>query len=224
MMLGLVPGAPRLSGSRAGLGSSRVSRCSRTICAPAAKIEFVSPNGDIFTEQDIMTECLLLPHESYEGVPPADLVGEVMLQELEDREETNTQLFFNSDGTIMHGATDGPPPAGFCGLWQCGDGQFQMTLSRAFSTPSAVIDPSQQGRMKDAISYTVVRVYEGVVDNVANVGTISGRIDLVKEEEAATWAGSNATSIDALDPFSSIKVPPIGYFVLDINTNQELSD
>ena len=53
-----------------------------------------------------MTECLLLPKEAYPGSPPVSIVGEVMLQELEDDEETRTQLFFKSDGTIGHGSTD----------------------------------------------------------------------------------------------------------------------
>ena len=72
-----------------------------------------------------------------------------------------TQLFFNPDGTISHGATDGPPPAGVCGLWQCGAGQFQMTLSRAFSSPSSMLDSSlMRGQMTDDITYAVVRIYQ----------------------------------------------------------------
>ena len=83
-----------------------------------------------FDEQQVMADCLLLPQEQHAGTPHIDLVGEVQLQELEDDQETRTQLFFNENGTITHGATDGPPPAGFCGLWQAGADQFQMTLSR----------------------------------------------------------------------------------------------
>ena len=41
----------------------------------------------------------------------------------------------------------------------------------------------------------------------------------------AAWAGSDASSIAALDPFN-IDVPPVGYFVIDAGTSydQETGD
>jgi len=124
-----------------------------------------------------------------------------------------------ADGTIKHGATNGPPPDGFCGLWQCGAQQFQMTLSRAFSAPASV-----DSTLPGSVAYTVVRVYEGSVDSASSgVGVVNGRIDLVRGEDASSWAGSGASSMAALDPFS-IQTPPIGYFVLDANTVVELED
>ena len=188
---------------------------------PRTEVAMVSPKGDVFHDQSIMTECLLLPKEPFPGRPHMAIVGEVSLQELEDDEETRSQLFFHEDGTVSHGATDGPPPAGFCGLWQCGESTFQMTLSRAFSAPSAI--GRRTGRMSDDITYTVVRVYEGTVErDSTGVAIVEGRIDLIKDEDAAQWSGSGATSIAALDPFASIQLPPIGYFVLDTNTGLEL--
>lgn len=170
----------------------------------------MSPTGKLFADHDVMTECLLLPHEAYPGISPVNVVGEVMLQELEDDEETISQLFFKADGTISHGATDGPPPAGFCGLWQCGGSQFQMTLSRAFTTVNGA-------------TYTVVRAYEGNVNvEGGGIGTINGRIDLINEEDIASWSGTGATSMAALDPFS-IVVPPVGYFVIDTDIAFELA-
>ena len=186
----------------------------------------MQPTGKALESAEIMTECLLLPKEAYPGSPPVSIVGEVMLQELEDDEETRTQLFFKSDGTIGHGSTDGPPPAGFCGLWQCGEKQFQMTLSRAFSSPSATLSPEQQGGMEADIAYTVVRVYEGTVDAESKgVALLNGRIDLLSDSDVAAWAGSDASSIAALDPFN-IDVPPVGYFVIDAGTSydQETGD
>ena len=143
----------------------------------------------------------------------------MQLQELEDDEETRTQLIFNADGTISHGATDGPPPAGFCGLWQCGEGQFQMTVSRSYASPSATLDPSQRGGLDGPIGYTVVRVYEGAVNpDSTGVAVVNGRIDLINDFDAAAWQASDATSIAAMDPFANIKLPPVGYFVIDANT------
>ena len=163
-------------------------------------------------------------HRRFPGESPVNLVGEVMLQELEDEEETRTQIFLHPDGTLSHGATDGPPPAGFCGLWQCGSSKFQMTLSRGFSTPSVTLERGQRGQIADDITYTVVRVYEGSVDaSSTGVGIINGRIDLIQDEDMQGWAASDATSIAAFDPFASIETPPIGYFVLDANTADELA-
>ena len=216
-VLSLAPGraAPRTS-----LGAPRSAVLSMQ------EVAYVSPTGKALESAEIMTECLLLPKEAYPGSPPVSIVGEVMLQELEDDEETRTQLFFKSDGTIGHGSTDGPPPAGFCGLWQCGEKQFQMTLSRAFSSPSATLSPEQQGGMESDIAYTVVRVYEGTVDAESKgVALLNGRIDLLSDSDVAAWAGSDASSIAALDPFN-IDVPPVGYFVIDAGTSydQETGD
>lgn len=171
-------------------------------------------------EQPLATECLLLPCSPYPGESSLT-PGEVMLQELEDDQETRTQLFLNADGTVSHGATDGPPPAGFCGLWQCGSEQFQMTIGRSFSTSAAMLERGQVGQMQEDIVYSVTRVYEGVVEveSPEGVGAIQGRIDMVREEDAAAWAASGATSIQAFDPLSNVKTPPIGYFVSRRKTN-----
>ena len=182
------------------------------------------PHGRVYETPEVVAECLLLPREPFPGAPHLDLVGEVSLQELEDDEETRTQLFFNADGTISHGATDGPPPAGVCGLWQCGADQFQMTLSRAFSSPSAMLDSSMIGQMTEDITYSVVRTYTGAVTKRdSGVGVVNGRIDLVKDADAAQWSDSGATSIASFDPFSNIEETPIGYFVLDTGTEKELA-
>merc|ERR1719277_261786 len=79
----------------------------------------------------IPEECLLLPKAPFEG-EPAIRPGEVQLLEMEDEEEARTQLILNEDGTVTHGNTEGPPPVGVCGLWQCGSKEFQMTLARTF--------------------------------------------------------------------------------------------
>ena len=179
---------------------------------------YMMPHGRVYeTPQiDMSSEHLLLPKEPFPGAHPSVLVGEIMLQELEDKEETRTQLFLRSDGTISHGKTDGPPPAGFCGLWQSGAEEFQMTLSRAYSTASHVLESGQVGQMKDDITYAVVRAFVGVVTKrESGVGMVNGRIDRVQESDAAQWRGAGATSIASFDPLSNIAEPAIGYFVID---------
>ena len=83
--------------------------------------------------------CILLPYDAFPGACPALIGGEMELQELEDDEDSRTQLFLNADGTVSAGATNGPPPVATCGLWQCGETGFQMTLqvwrARASAAP-----------------------------------------------------------------------------------------
>ena len=166
-------------------------------------------------ESNIPTACLLLPYAAHAGQPHIEVVGEVMLQELEDDEETRTQLFFNADGTVSHGATDGPPPAGFCGLWQCGAEKFQMTIQRSFSSAPKVSSDA----MKDDIVYTTTRQYEGdVEEDSTGVGLISGRIALFDEAEAE-WARNNKALSDSL---ANVRVPAIGYFIIDAGTIEEV--
>ena len=187
---------------------------------------YMMPHGKVYETPKVLADRLLLPKEPFPGVPHVPLVGEGMLQELEDDEETRTQLFFHADGTVTHGATDGPPPAGFFGLWQCGEDNFQMTLSRAFSTPTKMLDSRlMKGQMTDDITYSVVRVYLGsVTHRDSGVGVVNGRIELVKAVDAAQWKGTDATSIEKFDPFSNIDEPAIGYFVIDSKTEGELGE
>lgn len=189
----------------------------RTRCNSKTDIRMM-PHGRAYEtpQVDLSSEHLLLPKEPFLGAHPANIVGEIMLQELEDKEETRTQLFLKPDGTISHGETDGPPPAGFCGVWQCGSENFQMTLSRAYSTASHVLEAGQRGQMKDDITYKVVRTFVGsVTHRDSGVGMVNGRIDMIKESDAAQWRGASATSIASFDPFSNIEEPAIGYFVID---------
>jgi hypothetical protein len=141
--------------------------------------------------------CVLLPFEDFGGECPPAVGGEIMLQELEDEEESNTQLFLNADGTVGLGATDGPPPLDVCGLWQCGAASFQMTLVRTFTNSQELVPPEP-----DPQAYSVTRVYVGTVDpDSSGVKAVEGRIELFDEN-------------------GEVPPPPgaIGYFVIDANT------
>ena len=67
---------------------------------------------------DAIDACFILPMDEFPGERPKCVGGEMNLQELEDDEETRTQIFLNTDGTVSCAATDGPPPVATCGLWQ----------------------------------------------------------------------------------------------------------
>lgn len=149
--------------------------------------------------------CILLPFVDFKGTGLQS--GEVMLQELEDGSEANTQLILNGDGTLSHGDTDGPPPLDVCGLWQCGESSFQMTLVRTFTNSKAI-----DVKGDDALNYSVTRVYLGSFDPASSgVKAVEGRIELFLDD--------GATPSGVLGNEDS---PAIGYFVLDSNTKQEL--
>lgn len=165
--------------------------------------------------------CLLLPNPPYPGEAPEAVGGEMSLQEMEDSVSCSSQLFLNPDGTVTFGATDGPPPANSCGLWQCGEDEFQMTLQRRFPVNTASIDLYGEGRC-----YTVTRLYRGQVNrqSVAGLKIIEGRIDLYEGDiaddfgwEPSKAVGSNVWSGEVFTGASSSLAmsTPIGYFTLD---------
>ena len=62
-----------------------------------------------------------------------------------------------------------------------------MTLSRTFSSPSAMLDSSMmRGQMTDDITYAVVRVFEGAVTQVVVV--LRGMIDWPRHKQEVMCA------------------------------------
>ena len=162
-------------------------------CGPASaglsSVRAVLDVGD-----DAIDACLMLPADPFPGAPPKIVGGEMELQELEDDMESRTQVFLNPDGTVELGATDGPPPLDFCGLWQCGANSFQMVLRRVFSTDKSIF-PDPNGP-----KYAVTRVYAGSIDPTSTgVALIEGRMAFYNQDST------------------------IGYFVLDANVEAEMS-
>ena len=161
----------------------------------------VTNDLSILGASDAESACVMLPHTPFEGTAPALVGGEVNLQELEDDTDTITQLFLNPDGTITHGATEGPLPAAACGLWQCGRTQFQMTLTRSFTNPGmtlpAAYDKSWQ--LKD-YTYSVTRIFMGNVnpnafnpeEALGGVNIVEGRMELYDER---VYTGGKAYTI-----------------------------
>ena len=138
------------------------------------------------------------------------------LQEMEDSTSCSSQIFLNADGTVTFGATDGPPPLGGCGLWQCGVEGFQMNLQRTFPVSGGGIN-----LLEDGPTYSVTRLYRGEVNkqSVSGLKIIEGRIDLYEgEPEDAlppppTNVGTNAWSGEVLS--GATAAAAIGYFSLD---------
>jgi len=161
--------------------------------------------------------CVILAHDNFPGEAPGTIVGEMSLQEMEDSLATSSQIYLELDGTVSIGATDGPPPADVCGLWQCGEKEFQMTIQRSFAASSDDI-------FGTGPKYTVTRLYRGMVDHDAPAGlkVVEGRIDMY-EGDAGEDAEFTPASVDnawsgEVRPGTGYELgfsAPIGYFTLD---------
>jgi hypothetical protein len=160
------------------------------------------PNS-LDTESNTGDACALLPYPPYPGVAPGLIFGEVELAEMEDSQETRTQLFLDGDGTVKSGATNGPPPVAMCGLWQCGSIGFQMVLQRTFTASRGT-------------RYTVTRVYTGAVNaDSKGVDAVLGRMGFYPTDEEL--AGLSIFGDNGLGGATAI-----GYFSIDGNTQAEL--
>lgn len=144
----------------------------------------------IFGEMNLQVTCgmpLLLapPHSLNRSALLSPLAASPPLhQELEDDQECRTQIFLHPDGTVSHGATEGPPPVDACGLWQCGAKQFQMTLTRSFLIPGKTPPRGEHsGKTNlEECSYSVTRIYLGEVNpNADGVNVVDGRMELYDE-------------------------------------------
>jgi len=107
------------------------TRCSTTLARPNLRTPLVvAAASDVRSADE--EACLVLPHEDYPGQAPETIMGEMSLKEMEDDQETYSQIYLLEDGSVTLGASDGPPAEKACGLWQCGSEGFQMTLTRTF--------------------------------------------------------------------------------------------
>ncbi|KAL9190001.1 hypothetical protein ACHAXT_009676 [Thalassiosira profunda] len=107
----------------------------------------------------------------------ADLSAkEFQLEELEDKEESETELWLNADGTVTLGRTNGPPVKDFKGDWHVletageGDKPFRMRLTRSYESPS-----SGTSNLGD-VSYDIHREFWGNVEMVGDSISVSGRV------------------------------------------------
>jgi hypothetical protein len=70
---------------------------------------------------------------------------EFQLEELEDKEECETSLRLNDDGTVTLGETNGPPVSSWEGSWSVietaseADKPFRMRLTRTYESGGCVI-------------------------------------------------------------------------------------
>jgi hypothetical protein len=101
------------------------------------------------------------------------------LEELEDAESCLTEIFFNPDGTIKIGVTDGPIFKEGGGEWELDEatGAFKMVMSRKYETGRDTKNPTDMGEF----SFTVERAYTGTVTAVGGYLAFEGVMHAIDE-------------------------------------------
>jgi hypothetical protein len=101
------------------------------------------------------------------------------LEELEDRESGLTEIFFNPDGTIKIGVTDGPLFKEGRGEWKLDEatGSFKMSMSRKFETGRNSKNPTDMGEF----AFTVERAYTGTMTAVGGLLAFEGVMHAIDE-------------------------------------------
>ncbi|KAL7564732.1 hypothetical protein ACA910_010143 [Epithemia clementina (nom. ined.)] len=91
------------------------------------------------------------------------------LEEMEDRENSTTELFLKADGTVLIGDTDGPLWLSAEGTWHvpAGTDDFTMTIRKTFGTGSKAQDMGE-------CSFQVERKYIGDLTEVGESVAITG--------------------------------------------------
>jgi hypothetical protein len=101
------------------------------------------------------------------------------LEELEDRDDCSTEVLLKDDGTVIAGATDGPPPVESSGTWEFAGDTFRMVLKRVYQGGEPPLKSTDVGEFK----YEVKRSYEGELSHVgAEMAITGGKIHLFDDE------------------------------------------
>jgi len=99
---------------------------------------------------------------------PAELIGEIQLEELEADTSTVTALRLNQDGSVGFSTTDGPLPLNCNGNWASDGDDFMLIITRTFE---------QEGNVKS--TYSVTRILTGSVEEkVGGYTTLGGEVKI----------------------------------------------
>lgn len=94
------------------------------------------------------------------------------LEELEDKDDSSTEVFLKDDGTVAIGKTDGPPPVYASGEWDMKGKEFMMTLTRTYEGGHQPSRSTDAGEFK----YKVKRTYQGELGHVGEEMAVIGGI------------------------------------------------
>lgn len=89
-----------------------------------------------------------------------------------------TEVFFNPDGKITIGVTDGPVFKESDGEWELNDnGSFRMVMMRKYDAGKDTKNPTDMGEF----SFKVERVYTGTVTDVGGLAAFEGVIHAIDD-------------------------------------------
>lgn len=108
----------------------------------------------------------------------ADLATkEFQLEELEDKEDCQTELWLNDDGTVTLGMTNGPRVKDYSGSWSLletaseAERPFRMRLTRSYEAGSS----SSGENMMGDFTYDIKREYWGSIEMVGSSIAVAGK-------------------------------------------------
>jgi len=111
-------------------------------------------------------------------VSGSDLTSrDFQIEELEDREGCETELWLNEDGSVTIGATNGPRLKDYVGNWQLIDTAseteqpFRMRLTRSYGAGSSSSGDNCMGEF----TYDITREFWGTLEMVGSSISISGK-------------------------------------------------
>ncbi|KAL7532145.1 hypothetical protein ACHAXR_004464 [Thalassiosira sp. AJA248-18] len=124
---------------------------------------------------------------------------EFQLEELEDKEECETELWLNDDGSVTLGDTNGPKMKDYKGDWHLletasGDDQpFRMRLTRSYESVG-----SGTNNLGD-VTYDVKREFWGNIEKVGESVSVTGKTHGSTNTDAGNSELGYFTMIDALE-------------------------
>eukprot|EP00804_Cyclotella_cryptica_P007268 CCRYP_017875-RA/>CCRYP_017875-RA protein AED:0.08 eAED:0.08 QI:335/1/1/1/1/1/2/96/145 len=124
---------------------------------------------------------------------------EFQLEELEDREECETEVWLNQDGSVTLGKTNGPQVKDYSGDWHLietaleEDRPFRMRLTRVYDAGSHS-GPNQMGDF----TYKVTREFHGNVQMIGESISVTGKTHGLDERDMLDAEVGYFTIIDAV--------------------------
>ncbi|KAL3810306.1 hypothetical protein ACHAXA_006533 [Cyclostephanos tholiformis] len=148
----------------------------RKILLHVLSITLMASAVDSFASSSSLRSAVADKRSLFLRISRSDLASkEFQLEELEDREECETSLRLNDDGTVTLGVTNGPPVAAWEGSWSVietateEDRPFRMRLTRTYESGG-----SGTNKLGD-VKYQVKREFWGNIGMVGNSISVTGR-------------------------------------------------
>mmetsp|Transcript_11292 Transcript_11292/g.17883 ORF Transcript_11292/g.17883 Transcript_11292/m.17883 type:complete len:204 (-) Transcript_11292:201-812(-) len=136
-------------------------------------------------------------------VSGSDLTSrDFQIEELEDREGCETELWLNEDGTVTIGATNGPSVKDYMGNWEFietaseSEQPFRMKLTRSYG---AGYNSSSGDNCMGEFTYDITREFWGTLKMVGSSISISGKTHANTEFSSENYIESEVGFFSIID-------------------------